>query len=314
MSLTMLRRKPDRGLGNIHASASAPSRNIDWVLVGAQGLLAVIGLFVIYSASWSKYSDPFLFVTRQQVFLLVAAAAMVGVMALDYDWWRDRARFLYGATIVALVLLFLLGAGIAWEAWNMPTFRERQGDIFTAPGIVPGFLAGALAGAVGSGFLGAMAGGLLAGVVARWVSGWNVPSALRSLMPIVVNPLVSSVIVGLAMIFVIRTIVKPINEGLTSWLNGLGGGSLIVLGIILGLMMAFDIYLNKAAFEANEGIKFLTALTAVTLPAVLVGGWYGMNFDHMPELRSPHGYLYAAAFTLVSTVVMAVYLKKKRWF
>jgi len=80
------------------------------------------------------------------------------------------------------------------------------------------------------------------------------------------------------------------------------------------LMMAFDIYLNKAAFEANEGIKFLTALTAVTLPAVLVGGWYGMNFDHMPELRSPHGYLYASLFTLVSTVLMAVYLKKKRWF
>src|SRR5439155_25968015 len=61
------------------------------------------------------------------------------------------------------------------------------------------------------------------------------------------------------------------------------------------LLMAFDIYLNKAAFEANEGIKFLTALTAVTLPAVLVGGWYGMNFDHMPELRSAHGYLGACA-------------------
>ncbi len=80
------------------------------------------------------------------------------------------------------------------------------------------------------------------------------------------------------------------------------------------LMMAFDIYLNKAAFEANEGIKFLTALTAVTLPAVLVGGWYGMNFDHMPELRSPHGYLYACLLTLVSTVVMVIYLKKKKWF
>ena len=80
------------------------------------------------------------------------------------------------------------------------------------------------------------------------------------------------------------------------------------------LMMAFDIYLNKAAFEANEGIKFLTALTAVTLPAVMVGGWYGMNFEHMPELRSPHGYLYAGIFTLVSTVLMAVYLKKKKWF
>ena len=80
------------------------------------------------------------------------------------------------------------------------------------------------------------------------------------------------------------------------------------------LMMAFDIFLNKAAFEANEGIKFLTALTAVTLPAVLVGGWYGMNFDHMPELRSPHGYLYAVALTLVSTVIMVIYLKKKKWF
>jgi magnesium transporter len=80
------------------------------------------------------------------------------------------------------------------------------------------------------------------------------------------------------------------------------------------LMMAFDIYLNKAAFEANEGIKFLTALTAVTLPPVLVGGWYGMNFDHMPELRSPHGYLYACLLTLVLTVGMVIYLKKKRWF
>src|SRR4051812_46622641 len=80
------------------------------------------------------------------------------------------------------------------------------------------------------------------------------------------------------------------------------------------LLMAFDIYLNKAAFEANEGIKFLTALTAVTLPAVLVGGWYGMNFDHMPELHSPHGYFWACGLTLVSTLAMVVYLKKKRWF
>jgi magnesium transporter len=80
------------------------------------------------------------------------------------------------------------------------------------------------------------------------------------------------------------------------------------------LLLAFDIFLNKAQFEANEGIKFLTALTAVTLPAVLVGGWYGMNFEHMPELKSPHGYLYALLLTLVSTCGMVVYLKKKKWF
>jgi magnesium transporter len=80
------------------------------------------------------------------------------------------------------------------------------------------------------------------------------------------------------------------------------------------LLLAFDIFLNKAQFEANEGIKFLTALTAVTLPAVLVGGWYGMNFEHMPELKSPHGYLYACMLTLVSTIAMVIYLKKKKWF
>lgn len=80
------------------------------------------------------------------------------------------------------------------------------------------------------------------------------------------------------------------------------------------LLLAFDIFLNKAQFEANEGIKFLTALTAVTLPAVLVGGWYGMNFDHMPELKSPHGYLYACTLTLVSTLAMVFYLKKRKWF
>ena len=123
------------------------------------------------------------------------------------------------------------------------------------PGIVPGFLAGALAGSVGAGFLGAMAGGLIAGYIANWISGWSVPSAIRSIMPIVVNPLVSSILVGLAMIFVVRTIVKPINTGLTDWLNGLGGGSLIVLGIILGLMMAFDMGgpLNKVAYTFATG-------------------------------------------------------------
>lgn len=87
-----------------------------------------------------------------------------------------------------------------------------------------------------------------------------------------------------------------------------------VTGYSERLMMAFDIYLNKAALEAGKGIKFLTALTAVTLPPVLVGSWYGMNFDHMPELRSPHGYIYACAFTLLSTLVMAIYLKIKKWF
>jgi magnesium transporter len=78
------------------------------------------------------------------------------------------------------------------------------------------------------------------------------------------------------------------------------------------LLMAFDIYLNKAAFEANEGIEFLTAITAVTIPVMVVGTWYGMNFESMPELK--HGYPWALGVTIVGTILMVIYLKKKRWF
>ena len=77
------------------------------------------------------------------------------------------------------------------------------------------------------------------------------------------------------------------------------------------LLMAFDIYLNKAAFEANEGIKFLTAITAVTIPVMVVGTWFGMNFRTMPELE--HGYFWAQGFTAITTLLMAWYLRKKKW-
>lgn len=106
--MTFLQRKPDSGLGNIRSSPSAPSRNIDWVLMLAQSALAVLGLLVIYSASHTKFSDPFLFVTRQEVFLIGAVATMVVVMSFDYDWWKDRSRFLYGVTLMLLVLITLM--------------------------------------------------------------------------------------------------------------------------------------------------------------------------------------------------------------
>jgi magnesium transporter len=78
------------------------------------------------------------------------------------------------------------------------------------------------------------------------------------------------------------------------------------------LMMAFDIYLNKAAFQANQGIKFLTAITAVTIPVMVVGTWYGQNFKNMPELEN--GYFWALGTTIVTTLLTAIYLKKKKWF
>lgn len=80
------------------------------------------------------------------------------------------------------------------------------------------------------------------------------------------------------------------------------------------LMMAFDIYLNKAAFEANEGIKFLTAITAVTIPVMVVGTMYGMNFKNMPETQYEYGYPIAVGVIVFTTILMFWYLKKKKWF
>lgn len=110
MALTFLSRRPDSGLGNIRSSPGDPSRNVDWVLMLTQGILTVIGCFIVYSASWTTVDgDPFAFVTRQVVFAITASVVMVVVMSVDYEWFRERAAFLYGATVAMLLLLLMMG-------------------------------------------------------------------------------------------------------------------------------------------------------------------------------------------------------------
>ncbi|MFM8266640.1 MAG: FtsW/RodA/SpoVE family cell cycle protein [Ilumatobacteraceae bacterium] len=112
MPLSILQRRPDSGLGNIRSSPSAPSRNIDWVLMAAVGALSLIGIAVVYSSSYRKTppgsTTPygFQFVTRQEIFLIVAVLVLAAVMSVDYDVIRERARVLYGATVASLVVIF----------------------------------------------------------------------------------------------------------------------------------------------------------------------------------------------------------------
>ena len=113
MGTSFLSRKPDSGLGNIGASPADPSRNVDWVLMSVQFVLTVMGCFVVYSASRTRINgDPYAFATRQVVFAIVASVVMFAVMSVDYEWWKDRARFLYGLTLVILTFLFLLGIAV----------------------------------------------------------------------------------------------------------------------------------------------------------------------------------------------------------
>jgi magnesium transporter len=77
------------------------------------------------------------------------------------------------------------------------------------------------------------------------------------------------------------------------------------------LLISFDLHLSRSDFEANEGIKVLTALTAISLPATLVSTWYGMNFTHMPELDSRWSYPTAVVVTLVLTYLVYRWCKRR---
>ncbi|MFJ6027357.1 fructose-specific PTS transporter subunit EIIC [Pseudarthrobacter sp. NPDC092424] len=118
------------------------------------------------------------------------------------------------------------------------------------PGIAPGFVAGAVAGFMGAGFLGGIVGGLLAGYVAHLIGTWQVPRWLRGLMPVVIIPLLASIVASGLMFLVLGGPIAGITAGLNGWLSGMTGASAIILGVILGLMMCFDLGgpVNKVAY------------------------------------------------------------------
>ncbi|SFS06988.1 PTS system, fructose-specific IIC component [Microbacterium sp. cf046] len=121
------------------------------------------------------------------------------------------------------------------------------------PGIAPGFVAGAVAVLMNSGFIGGIVGGLLAGVVAWWLGRLPAPRWLRSLMPVVIIPLVGSIIASGLLVLFLGKPIATFMTWLTDWLTSLteSGGSAIALGVILGLMMCFDLGgpVNKVAYS-----------------------------------------------------------------
>jgi PTS system fructose-specific IIC component len=127
------------------------------------------------------------------------------------------------------------------------------------PGIAPGFVMGALAVDLGgfglpqSGFLGGIIGGVMAGFVALWISRWKVASWARGLMPVLLIPLLATLISGIVMVAVLSKplgkLMEQLNAGLTNMSEN--AGLAILLGVVLGLMMAFDMGgpLNKVAYS-----------------------------------------------------------------
>jgi len=125
------------------------------------------------------------------------------------------------------------------------------------PGLVPGFVGGMISVNIAAGFLGGLVAGLLAGGVVLAIQKIKIPPVLRGIMPVVVIPLISSIVVGFLMFIVIGKPIANAQEAMTDWLNGLSGTNAILLGILLGLMMCFDLGgpVNKVAYAfATAGI------------------------------------------------------------
>lgn len=130
------------------------------------------------------------------------------------------------------------------------------------PGLAPGFIGGAIATTVNAGFLGGLVTGLMAGGLAFWMSRWRVPSWIRPVMPVVIIPLLSSLLVGALMFMVLGSPIAALMNGLEDWLVGLSGAGIVVVGLVMGLMIAFDMGgpINKVAYAfATAGVA--TALS-----------------------------------------------------
>ena len=113
------------------------------------------------------------------------------------------------------------------------------------------------------------------GFIAMWIGSWKVPRWLGSLMPVVIIPLLTSLVVGLAMYLLLGAPLAAIMDGLQNWLSSMSGSSAVLLGIILGLMMCFDLGgpVNKAAYLfATAGLSTGDESSMQIMAAVMASG------------------------------------------
>jgi PTS system fructose-specific IIC component len=210
--------------------------------VAAGGLLIALGfLFAGYQikqadpASKAGLSYASNWVLNNSFFNLPHAASVSG---LHDGFWGYLGAVCF--TIGGAAFGFLVPALAGYIAFA----------IADRPGLVPGFVVGAVSGIVGAGFIGGLVGGIIAGFAALWISRWKLPTGVRGLQPVVIIPLLATLISSGLMVAVLGRPLAAALSGLGNWLNGLTGSSAVLLGIILGLMMCFDLGgpVNKAAY------------------------------------------------------------------
>jgi PTS system fructose-specific IIC component len=255
------------------ATAAAPTGGVGWgtrlrqilltgvsymiPFVAAGGLLIALGfLFGGYGIANTPHGQ-----TDSLAHIIVSTNSLTNLPSGGFTQYLGAVLF----TLGKLAFDFLIPALAGYIAFA----------IADRPGIAPGFTAGAVAVFVGGGFIGGIVGGLIAGFAALWIGGIKVPQWFRGLMPVVIIPLFASLAVGLLMFMLLGRPLAWITTSLTNWLSGMSGTSAIVLGIILGLMMCFDLGgpVNKAAYAfATAGLAAGSTASFEIMAAVMAAG------------------------------------------
>jgi fructose PTS system EIIBC or EIIC component len=176
--------------------------------------------------------------------ILIAISFAFGIKAFEQKGTLAAALMDIGGNSAFALMVPILAGFIAFS-------------IADKAGLTPGLIGGMLASKIGAGFLGGILAGFLAGYVVKALKDYiRLPKSFQGIHTIVIIPVVSSLIVGLLMIFVIGTPIKLIMDGLAAWLKTLGTTNAIVLGLVLGAMMASDMGgpINKAAYTFGVGL------------------------------------------------------------
>ncbi|WP_243227653.1 fructose-specific PTS transporter subunit EIIC [Microbacterium sp. CIAB417] len=257
--------------GSGSASSSAPAQNERWGAKIQRILLTGVSYMIPFVAGGGLLIALGFLLGGYQV------TADAGKVIIDNSLWNlptenitsplgplgqylGSVAFMIGATSMG----FLVSALAGYIAFA----------IADRPGIAPGFVAGAVAVLMNAGFIGGIIGGLLAGFIAWWLGRLNPPRWLRGLMPVVIIPLIGSIIAsGLMILFLgrpIAALMDALNVGLTDLA---GTGAIVVVGIILGLMMCFDLGgpVNKVAYAfATAGLASVSTADIHAVPFLIM--------------------------------------------
>lgn len=192
--------------------------------------------------------------------LLIALSFVFGIEAFKEEGSLAAALMQIGGESAFQLMVPLLAGYIAYS-------------IADRPGLAPGMIGGLLASSLGAGFIGGIVAGFIAGYSAKAIARWvRLPDSLEALKPILIIPLLASLITGLTMIYIVGSPVAGVLQSLTQFLDSMGSTNAILLGALLGGMMCVDLGgpINKAAYAFSVGL--LASSSYAPMAATMAGG------------------------------------------